>query len=118
MANEPERANTSRTTGTRRTGGTKSAGEQQQPAVSEPVQEQTRESAAPPRNGRPQGTPPPVTNTVSHLPSDGDREARRRRVAEAAYYRAQRRGFSPGGEVDDWLEAEREIEGSESGTDN
>jgi hypothetical protein len=36
-------------------------------------------------------------------------DERRRMVAEAAYYRAQQRGFSAGGEVDDWLEAEREI---------
>ncbi len=60
--------------------------------------------------GTPTGTPPPVSNTVNHLPSNGDREVRRRRIAEAAYHRAQRRGFAPGGEVSDWLEAEREIE--------
>jgi hypothetical protein len=36
-------------------------------------------------------------------------DERRRMVAEAAYYRAQQRGFSAGGEVDDWLTAEREI---------
>ncbi|HJQ62519.1 MAG TPA: DUF2934 domain-containing protein [Burkholderiales bacterium] len=30
-------------------------------------------------------------------------------IAEAAYYRAQQRGFSAGGEVDDWLAAEREV---------
>jgi hypothetical protein len=36
-------------------------------------------------------------------------DERRRMVAEAAYYRAQQRGFTAGGEVDDWLEAEREI---------
>jgi len=30
-------------------------------------------------------------------------------VALAAYYRAERRGFAPGGEVEDWLEAEREV---------
>lgn len=30
-------------------------------------------------------------------------------IAVAAYYRAERRGFAPGGEVDDWLEAEREL---------
>jgi hypothetical protein len=34
---------------------------------------------------------------------------RRRKVAEAAYYRAERRGFAPGGEDTDWLEAEHEI---------
>ena len=30
-------------------------------------------------------------------------------IAEAAYYRAERRGFAPGGEVDDWLAAEAEV---------
>ena len=34
---------------------------------------------------------------------------RRKLVAQAAYYRAERRGFAPGGEVQDWLEAEAEI---------
>ena len=32
-----------------------------------------------------------------------------RRVAEAAYFRAEGRGFAPGGELDDWLQAECEI---------
>lgn len=36
-------------------------------------------------------------------------DERRRMIAEAAYYRAEQRGFSAGGEVDDWLTAEREI---------
>jgi hypothetical protein len=31
------------------------------------------------------------------------------RIAEAAYFRAQRRDFQPGGELEDWLEAEKEI---------
>ena len=31
-------------------------------------------------------------------------------VAQAAYFRAERRGFAPGGEHDDWLAAEAEIE--------
>jgi hypothetical protein len=35
--------------------------------------------------------------------------ARRRAIAEAAYYRAQQRGFEPGQETQDWLSAEREI---------
>lgn len=34
-----------------------------------------------------------------------------RRIAEAAYYRAERRGFAPGGEAHDWFEAEAEIRG-------
>ncbi len=38
-----------------------------------------------------------------------DSSAYRELVAIAAYYRAERRGFAPGGEVDDWLAAEREV---------
>jgi len=34
---------------------------------------------------------------------------RRRRIAEAAYFLAERRHFAPGHEVDDWLEAERAV---------
>lgn len=30
-------------------------------------------------------------------------------IAEAAYYRAQQRGFAPGHELEDWLEAEAEL---------
>jgi hypothetical protein len=30
-------------------------------------------------------------------------------VAERAYFKAERRGFAPGYEVEDWLAAEREI---------
>ncbi len=31
-------------------------------------------------------------------------------TAEAAYFRAERRGFAPGHELEDWLAAEKEIE--------
>lgn len=43
--------------------------------------------------------------------------ARRRyeRIAEAAYRRAEQRGFAPGGELDDWLAAEREFDAAEKG---
>ena len=36
-------------------------------------------------------------------------ELRRVMVAEAAYYRAEKRGFAPGQETADWLAAEAEI---------
>lgn len=32
-------------------------------------------------------------------------------IAIAAYYKAEQRGFDPGGEVEDWLAAEREMSG-------
>lgn len=34
---------------------------------------------------------------------------RRAMIADAAYYRAQKRGFEPGLELEDWLAAETEI---------
>jgi len=36
-------------------------------------------------------------------------EERHARISEAAYRNAGKRGFAPGGELDDWLAAEREI---------
>ena len=42
-------------------------------------------------------------------------EARWRRTAVAAFYRAQARGFAPGRELEDWLEAEREVDALEAG---
>lgn len=41
-------------------------------------------------------------------------DERRDRIAVAAYYNAERRGFQDGGEMDDWLQAEREVDGRAS----
>jgi hypothetical protein len=47
------------------------------------------------------------------IPSYSD--SREARIAERAYWRAEQRGFAPGGELGDWLEAEQEIDrGSQS----
>jgi DUF2934 family protein len=37
-------------------------------------------------------------------------EMRRSMIAEAAYHIAERRGFQPGHEMEDWLHAEKEID--------
>lgn len=37
-------------------------------------------------------------------------EQRQQLVAQAAYFIAERRGFAPGNELEDWLQAEAEIE--------
>jgi hypothetical protein len=37
-------------------------------------------------------------------------EERQRLISEAAYYRAERRGFMEGFELQDWLEAEAEFD--------
>lgn len=36
-------------------------------------------------------------------------EEQQRLIAQRAYYRAQRRNFEPGHELEDWLEAEAEL---------
>jgi len=38
-------------------------------------------------------------------------DARQHMIAEAAYYRAEHRGFQPGYELEDWLAAEAEVVG-------
>jgi DUF2934 family protein len=40
-------------------------------------------------------------------------DERARRVAEAAYYIAERRNFEPGHELEDWLEAEAALRARE-----
>ena len=41
-------------------------------------------------------------------PDEEGMHSRRRRVEEGAYYRAERRGFAPGADLDDWYAAEAE----------
>jgi hypothetical protein len=47
-------------------------------------------------------------------PGDGDKamrrllEDRKRRIRVAAYLKAERRGFAPGHELEDWLAAEKD----------
>ena len=47
---------------------------------------------------------------VTGEPRNEDAETRQRMIAEAAYYRAQKRGFREGNALHDWLEAEAEID--------
>jgi len=48
-----------------------------------------------------------MTQTAKREPVDS--ETRRLMIAEAAYYCAERRGVTPGGELQDWLEAEAQF---------
>lgn len=47
----------------------------------------------------------PQTASVQVAP-----EQRQQLIAQAAYFIAERRGFAPGNELEDWLRAEAEIE--------
>ena len=46
-------------------------------------------------------------NKVPDQPDSGQRNSL---IAIAAYYLAERRGFEPGHEIEDWLEAEAQVE--------
>ena len=70
------------------------------PADPAPVSENSARAA------RPRRAPPVVMPPRANLTP----EARHALIAEAAYLRAERRGFVPGHETDDWLAAEAEVE--------
>jgi hypothetical protein len=56
-------------------------------------------------------TPKQATSYPVEQPSERiDLDERRERIARAAYFRAERRNFQGDAELDDWLEAEREID--------
>jgi len=46
---------------------------------------------------------PAVAHFVAH-------EQRAALIAEAAYFRAEKRGFAPGHDTEDWLQAEAEVD--------
>jgi Protein of unknown function (DUF2934) len=46
--------------------------------------------------------------------TDMDTDEFRELVAKSAYYRAEKRGFEDGYELEDWLEAEQEIRNQNS----
>lgn len=60
----------------------------------------TPETAQPQESTQPQETVQPQRAPLE--------DEQRRRIEEAAYYKASARGFSPGRELNDWLEAEAE----------
>lgn len=87
---------TSNPRGTRKSAETKTAPSQQQQPKSQPK-------------------PPPKSPAKSQLHRTSgaaliDPQRRRALIAEAAYFRAERRGFAPGHEAQDWLAAEIEVD--------
>jgi hypothetical protein len=48
----------------------------------------------------------PLASELRSLPSHDEIRAL---IAEAAYHRARQRGFAPGRELQDWIEAEAEV---------
>jgi len=57
------------------------------------------------------GQTPPAFGPLRFCQATGQPSAERRDlIAKAAYYRAERRGFQAGHELEDWLAAELEID--------
>lgn len=82
------------------------------PAAGKPNSSQAPKAPEPAKDTQASSRPAPpapraAVKESNQAVTDGER---RRRIAEAAYYRAERRGFTPGGEHDDWLEAEQEVD--------
>jgi hypothetical protein len=64
---------------------------------------ESRTRSVPAAGNRPASAKPTARARVSV-------EDRRAMIAEAAYLRAERRGFTPGKEEEDWLAAEEEVD--------
>ena len=72
------------------------------------------------KNGKPSSSVPSNTTGFKITPVASQQEPdissadlateRRRMIAEAAYYRAEQRGFGCGDEILDWLAAEQDID--------
>ncbi len=62
--------------------------------------------AAPGRRTSPAVSSAPAPGASGRIPE----AERRAMIAQAAYLRAERRGFAPGGEIEDWLAAEAEVD--------
>lgn len=76
-------------------------------------EQDNRERAATGRQSGENGASAQITSGSlkrREIPSFSDDRAQR--IAERAYWRAEQRGFAPGRELDDWLEAEREYDAS------
>lgn len=74
--------------------------------VKKPVSRNARTAPAKPKSA-PKSKP---AGTVAPQPARLAPEQRYRMIAEAAYFRAERRGFLGGDELRDWLDAEAEID--------
>ena len=69
------------------------------------------EAAPATENGTLRRPPRPRRPAIPTLPpAQLTAEARHALIAETAYLRAERRGFAPGQETDDWLAAEAEVD--------
>lgn len=67
-------------------------------------------SAANPSAARAPAAKASLIRPLSLVPHRLTAAERYQRICDLAYRRAEQRGFAPGGEIDDWLDAEREVD--------
>jgi len=78
-------------------------------AAKKDTERRAAERRAQPRSApRNNATADPITYTGAGR-ADVSPEELRKLISEAAYYRAKQRGFEPGHEVEDWVQAEAEV---------
>jgi len=70
------------------------------------MRKQPEQQAGAPRRLTTEQREAPLASELRAPPTDDEIRAL---VAEAAYERARKRGFAPGHEFEDWLEAEAEV---------
>lgn len=78
-----------------------------------------KERPAPPKTTKSQGQPAakpaakpasqPPTPFTSNARAEVSPEELRKLISDAAYFRAKQRGFAPGYELEDWIQAEAEV---------
>lgn len=79
-------------------------------SINESADESARKSAD---ESVPEALVPDVIQTETQQPAPELSQTRWSRIARRAYELAQQRGFAPGAELSDWLQAEQEIDAAE-----
>ena len=78
-------------------------------AARKETERRSTERRAPPRAAASKTAKSPVLDNDAR--AEVSPEELRKLISEAAYYRAKQRGFEPGHEVEDWIQAEAEVIG-------
>lgn len=76
------------------------------------------ERRAPAKTAKPTATPFTFSGSSGNARAEVSADELRKLISEAAYYRAKQRGFAPGHELEDWIQAEAEVMGRIGGRPN
>ena len=74
-----------------------------------PSERRVVERRAPPKTAARTASTAKASGFTGEGRGDVSPEEMRKLISEAAYYRAKQRGFEPGHELEDWIQAEAEV---------